>query len=135
MTVVVCVDEQGGILFNHRRVSSDRAAIGNLLEYIGDMPLYMSQYSSKLFPDVARICVCNDYLERAGGEDAVFLEETAPDAFWNKVQRLIVYRWNRLYPSDVQFPLEYLSGKCKLESSFDFAGNSHERITREVYVL
>ena len=99
MTVVVCVDEQGGILFNHRRVSSDRAAIGNLLEYIGDMPLYMSQYSS------------------------------------NKVQRLIVYRWNRLYPSDVQFPLEYLSGKCKLESSFDFAGNSHERITREVYVL
>ena len=49
----------------------------------------------------------------------------------DRLDRLIVYRWNRHYPSDVRFPLELAD--FTLQSSTEFRGSSHDLITREEY--
>jgi len=43
---------------------------------------------------------------------------------------LILYRWNRTYPADLYFTLS-LEG-WTLERREEFAGSSHEKITKEV---
>ena len=135
MTIFVCVDEQGGILFNRRRISSDREVIADIMKSIGDTALFMRDYSSKLFPADDRICVTDNYLEAAGIGDALFLEDAIPDDLLKRAKKVVVYHWNRLYPSDVKFPLAQFCNWARLESSVEFKGYSHERIIREVYVL
>ena len=50
----------------------------------------------------------------------------------NDVEEIIVYKWNRVYPADVQFNIDLK--KWNLAETVDFAGSSHEKITRERYV-
>lgn len=135
MTVIVCVDEQGGILFNRRRVSSDRAVISDLLKQIGTQTLCMRAYSAKLFPARTNIRISENCLADVNREEVLFLEDAAPERLLDKADRVILYCWNRLYPSDVRFPMDWLLSCGRLESAVDFEGNSHSQITREVYVL
>ena len=135
MTVYVCVDDQGGILFNNRRVSSDRVVIRDVLQQCASQPLRMRPYSAKLFPENSAVMVDDAYLKDAKQNDHVFLEDAASADLFGKAKRIVVYHWNRLYPSDVKFPLNQLRKLGKLESSADFSGHSHDKITREVYSL
>ena len=135
MTIVVCIDDQGGILFNHRRVSADCAVISDLMELAGEQTICMRPYSAKLFPVQGSIRVTEQYLSDTCPGEILFLEDAVPENLMTNAKKLIVYRWNRLYPSDVRFPLDLLQRLGKPESSVDFRGNSHSKITREVYVL
>ena len=135
MTAIVCVDEQGGILFNRRRVSSDRAVISDILKMTEAHSLRIREYSVNLFPENAAVYVADDYLRGAGKGDFLFFEDIVSEIFWEKLERIVVYHWNRLYPSDVKFPLDDLRERGELESSVTFEGYSHSRITREVYAL
>jgi hypothetical protein len=47
-----------------------------------------------------------------------------------KIKEIIVYKWNRVYPADVEFEMP---AGFVLESSTDFTGFSHEQITKEIY--
>ena len=135
MTVFVCVDDRCGVLFNCRRVSSDRAVISDILKITETQPLRIREFSEKLFPENSMIYIGEDYLSGAGKGDFVFFEDVITNVFWKKAERVVVYHWNRQYPSDVKFPLDALRERGKLESSLTFAGNSHNEITREVYIL
>lgn len=135
MTIIVCIDDYGGMLFNRRRVSSDRAVIADILEYADGRPLWLRAYSQKLFPDNSSLRVCDTELTDAGPEELVFLEEAPRDELLKKAARIVVYYWNRHYPSDVKFPIAQLQSVGKLESTVEFAGYSHSKITREVYAL
>ena len=135
MTVFVCVDACGGVLFNNRRVSSDRVVVQDILQQCDSHTLRIRPYSAKLFPESSATLVDEDYLKAAQQDDFVFLEEVAEKALFSKAKRIIVYHWNRLYPSDVKFPMDQLRTVGKLESSATFSGYSHDEITREVYVL
>ena len=58
--------------------------------------------------------------------------ETMDPAPWlERMEGLVLYRWNRRYPADLYctLPLE----DFVLEERREFAGSSHECITREVY--
>jgi hypothetical protein len=48
-----------------------------------------------------------------------------------KIEKLVVFRWNRQYPADQHLDLS-LAG-WKLQQTEDFPGKSHEKITEEVY--
>ena len=134
MTIIVCVDEQGGILFNHRRVSSDRSVVSDIVKYADHTNLYMSEYSAKLFPTAANVIVIPNLLNSADS-GMIFIEEYCPDAVLDKADRVVIYHFNRRYPSDVKFPVDIVKKRGTMESSVEFKGNSHDRITREVYVL
>ena len=118
-------------MFNKRRQSRDAAVIADALAHVAPEKIGVSAYSATLFPEGA-VTVYDDPLAEA---DICFAECGDFLSAIHKVQRLIVYRWNRLYPGDAYFPLEDYLIRMTLVESSDFSGNSHERITREVYEL
>ena len=62
MKIIVCVDNQNGMMFNHRRQSQDRVLRKRILELTGGEKLWMNAYSMGQFPDEAasRIQVTED---------------------------------------------------------------------------
>ena len=132
MIAVVCIDDNKGMTFNHRRQSRDRLLIADLMALCGDRTIYMNEYSQALFTDYSdRITVSEDYLEQAGDEDICFVEREDIVPYADRLKGLILYRWNRVYPYSTTSDVD-LSG-FTLQSTAEFAGSSHDTITREEY--
>ena len=51
----------------------------------------------------------------------------------DRIEEVIVYKWNRRYPTDTYFDLDLAALGFRLASSEEFAGYSHEKITKETY--
>jgi len=135
MQIIVCVDEKGGMSFAGRRQSRDKVLCEKVQEMTAGNQIWLREYSAKIFPDQHNLRVCEDYLHLAPAEDWCFVETEDLTAFVDKIRRVIVYRWNRQYPSDLKFPEEALGCRWELESRREFAGSSHDCITEEVYRL
>ena len=134
MKLILCVDDKGGLAFNHRRQSRDRVLNEHILMHCGMHRLWISPYTAKLFGEdtAVRLCIAEDCLERAAEDDYCFAEVHDPAPYLNRVQQVIVYHWNRVYPADRYFTLPE-TGWMK-QSETEFAGSSHEKITEEVFV-
>ena len=129
MTLVVCLDDNRGMMFNHRRQSRDRILIADLLAHVGDRRLVVSPYSAPLFPaDAPNVAVAKDPCTAAGEEDFAFVEDTPISG---DPSGMILYRWNRIYPADRHFH-EDMTGFL-LSETIEFVGSSHEKITKEVW--
>ena len=132
MKLIVCLDQKDGMSFNRRRQSSDRLLVKDLLELVGQETLRMNAYSAKLFEALPKnVMVSEDFLTEAAEEDWCFAENVSLLPAAGKIQSLVVYRWDKVYPADKKYPVP----KGELQSCHSFAGNSHEKITREVYTL
>lgn len=134
MTVVVCVDERGGMMFGGKRQSRDRVLRARIAGKTKEKNLIVSPYSAAQFEGERDLTVSDTPFEAAGAEDFVFVEDKDMTAHIGIIDSFIIYKWNRLYPSDVPFPFDLESAGFRLVSSEDFKGSSHERITEEVYV-
>lgn len=136
MRIIVCLDDKNGMLFNRRRQSKDSALREHILQMTAGSRLWMNGYSAAQFAEKTdAVEVDESFLEKAGEEDFCFLENADISAYASQVTGVIIYRWNREYPRDTTFPLEWFSAKWKLVSRGDFPGNSHEKIGWEVYDL
>lgn len=131
MIAAVCVDERNGTLFRSRRQSQDRAQREDLLSLCPG-PLWMDGYSARLFTGAeARLRVSEDYLDRAGTGEWCFVEGRSLAPFADRLEAVVLYRWNRAYPADAHLDID-LSGYILAERR-DLAGTSHDTITRETY--
>lgn len=136
MHIIACLDNRDGMLFAGRRQSMDRALRVRVEQMAGKSRLWMNGYSAKQFAENSqKICVDEDFLEKASPEDFCFVENTDVIPYQGRVRRVILYRWNRDYPSDTKFPVALFAANRTLVSSTDFPGNSHETITEEIYSL
>ena len=135
MTVFVCIDERGGMMFNKRRQSRDRKLIEDLVRHANDAAIYISDYSESLFEEseASVICVSNP-LESARRDSCAFVENISISEYLSKIDTLVIYNWNRHYPSDMKLDVIPSEAGFKLLESYDFEGFSHEKITKEVYV-
>lgn len=131
MRLIVCLDDRNGMMFGGRRQSRDRVLCDRVLKMAQGKTLWMSEYSAKLFGDAAGIFACNDYRSLAKAGDYCFAEDG--EISLDGVTRLIVYRWNRHYPSDKVFSYDPESCGFRKISSSDFVGSSHEKITEDIY--
>ena len=124
MTVIVCVDDNRGISFGGRRLSRDSAVCADIVRCADGCAIEMHERSKMLFEGL-------DAKISPDGE-IHFVEFESPDALLAKADTLIIYRWNRRYPSDLRLtaPLE----KWHLAEANEFSGSSHEKITKEVYI-
>ena len=135
MRLIVCVDADHGLSFGGRRQSRDRVLRERILELVGKDILWMDAYSAELFLDAAeRIRVSENCLEVAGEADWCFAELQDLTAVADQVHTLVIYCWNRHYPSDRQLPSALLQACPRLFSRREFAGSSHACITEEVYI-
>ena len=132
MTVIVCVDERLGRTFLGKRQSRDALLCEDVLSLVGSSRLFLSPYSAPLFEGAA-VSISENYLAEATRGDFCFCEREALSPYLGKISRLVLYRWNRLYPSDTV--LDVLPEACGMTrvSSHEFVGKSHETITREVF--
>lgn len=131
MNIILCLDDKNGIQFNRRRQSRDRVACDRMLELAEGSTLWMNAYSEKLFP-AGQVKVDEDFLQKAGPGEYCFVEDDAFLRYFDKAEKVVIYRWNKVYPADMKID-SGVFGKKQLVQKSDFAGNSHERITEEIY--
>lgn len=132
MIVILCLDDKNGMMFNNRRQGRDKSVIQDILKLINGKQLFVNSYSKNLFQDFdIDIISDNNFLNNVGKGDYCFVEDNNLQEFSDKIEKIIVYRWNRVYPSDLK--LEIPIQNWNLADSFEFSGNSHDKITREVY--
>ena len=135
MHLIVCIDQRDGMLFNCRRLSSDRILIQRILQMTQGSTLWMSSYSAKLFSGFeGSIHVAEDYLACAQNGAYCFAEDADLLGVKDKLESVTLFHWNRSYPATVRFPRELLKG-MNLAETEEFTGSSHEIITMERYTL
>ncbi len=132
MKLIVCLDDAGGMMFNHRRQSRDRVLVADMIHHTQNASLLVSPYSAPLFgEDAPHLRVVTNPFENAGANDYCFLEDTPLPPTLDAIDELVIYRWNRLYPSDVRFACD--TSAFALAESREFAGSSHDKITKEIW--
>ena len=133
MVLIVCLDEKHGMLFNRRRQSQDAVVQEDILALSAGKTLWMNGYSAKQFPTDAPVTVAEDCLAQAGAGEFCFIENLDALPYAEQVEQVIVYQWNRRYPADFYFTLPLDAPEWVLQQTAEFAGKSHEKITKEVY--
>lgn len=132
MKVIVCVGDNNGVMFNHRRQSQDKILRERILEMTAGKILWMNSYSAKMFGACPGIAVAEDFLDKAAEVDYCFVEDAFMAGHEQSITEFILFKWNRVYPADQYFKIP---SNFKLTDTQDFAGSSHEKITKEVYGL
>jgi len=132
MILIACVDDNLGMAFHRRRQSQDRLLRARILERSAGRALWMSAYSARQFDSAGeKIRVDEDCLSKAGPGEFCLAELVSPSPWADRIEQVVLYRWNRSYPSDLRFDLS-LEG-WRLEARTEFPGFSHEQITEEIY--
>ena len=119
MILISVVDDRMGMCFNRRRLSRDRVLSDKILALTNEKVLWMSSYSEKLFDSVkhSQINIDDDCLREAAAGEYCFVETEDPATAKDWI--------------DVFFSIDL--NRWKLKYSEDFEGNSHDKITMEVY--
>ncbi len=134
MNVIVCVDNRMGVMFNKRRQSRDRILCQKVADTVADNKLLLNSYSADLFDSFnIDIVVDDEFLKNAQNGDFCFCEGAELKPFTNKIEKLIVFRWNRDYPYDQTLDIDISAGWSMVKNE-EFEGSSHDKITMEVYV-
>lgn len=132
ITVALCVDDRGGMAFNNRRQSRDRVLIKDLMDNTSEN-IYIEEYSEALFSEYKdRTVTSPSPLEVCPDGGTCFIERESPEPYIDIAETVILYRWNKKYPFDLSLNMSALES-FKLIEQYEFEGNSHEKITKEVY--
>lgn len=128
MKFIVCVDVNNGLMFNKRRVSKDEVVLLDMISSVDK--LYMNEYSKKMFSDYSLeddVIVSDDY-----SNEYYFIEDDSLKQYEDNIEEIVVYNWNREYPSDLKLDVNLSGFSIKEEKIIE--GNSHEEIIKIVYV-
>lgn len=141
MFCIFCTDEDNGYLFSGKRVSFDKEILSDIIHNanINHSRIIVSDYTYRMFQNYFEglnenvphnIVVSRDVLD-AETEDYVFVEEEMREMTEEEIDAFIIYNFNRKYPSSTKFTPN--PSKFSLSSVWEFKGNSHEKITRNIY--
>lgn len=133
MHLYFCVDDRGGLGFNHRRQSRDAAVLADIRSRVtGEL---LVDPMSRVLMAQAEIPCCialPDWDQPMPGVH-YFVEDRQPGDWVGAAETVVLYRWNRHYPADRWFNIDLQAMGFHLAETMDFPGTSHETITREVY--
>ena len=127
MTLYICLDDRNGLRFNRRRQSRDSAVLEDIRGSLTG-PLCIDAFSEKLIREAEIPYVL---LPEETGD--FFAEDVPPEELLARTEKIVIYRWNRHYPSDVKWEPDLAAMGFALGETTEFPGTSHEKITREVY--
>lgn len=133
MNIIVCIDDHNGMMFNKRRVSQDKLVREDILNNLHGKKLMMNSYSFHMFKEedtslievIDNLPVFTDCFQ--------FIEDIDISLKEKEIDLLIIYYWNRKYPSDFSFKIDMNKQEWKLISEKEFVGNSHDKITKRVF--
>lgn len=131
MKLILCLDDKNGMAFNRRRQTRDKEMRKHLYGQLNGARLLVSPYSAKLLSDeYENLMVSEDYLMSAQSDDFVWSEIDDVKDCLDKADTLYVYRWNRVYPSDLRFTFPDGFKTVRRE---ELAGSSHDLIIFKEY--
>lgn len=140
MKIIVCVDNDMGMMFNHRRQSRDGELCKYIINEYGKEKIYMTEYSSKIFDDKESVVLLdektsemNDGIKDDGYvfiENPVDINERLQINVEN-IDEIIMCLWNRKYHSDQKFDMDI--SRFNLVDTVDIVGSSHDKITIKTY--
>ena len=134
MKIIVCLDDGGGMTFNKRRQSRDRVLLADIKAMTEGEVLLASPFSEKLLTEhKIDAKIKKDPLGRAKKNDYCFIEDIPARPYLSEISEIIIYKWNRRYPTDMTFDISPEADGFTLSSVTEFAGSSHEKITKEIY--
>lgn len=131
MIILICLDDKNGMMFHNRRQSQDRGLRAHIRQLVGNSKIYMNQYTRKLYREFSQAFVCEDFLFRAQPGDYCLVENQELCPVEDRIERIIVFRWNKVYPADQILDLSL--DAWILESTEEIDGSTH-RILQETYV-
>ena len=126
------LDDKNAVTFAGKRQSKDIKVAQKMCEFMSGTPLAIKAKSANFFEgvDIPLVTVDN-FVDCREDTPTAFCEEIPSQEVLDNALVLIVFRWNRNYPSLTNERLN-LDGYSKTFVE-EFAGNSHEKITVEVY--
>ena len=127
MTLYICLDDRNGLQFNHRRQSRDAAVLEDIRSQLTGK-LLIEPFSEKLIRE-AEI----PYVLPPETAEGYFAEDIPSEDILAQTKKLVIYRWNRHYPSDIRWEPDLTGLGFVLAETTEFPGTSHKTITREVY--
>lgn len=133
MKIILCVDDNMGMLFNKRRQSRDTEVIRDIFKTAEKV--WIHSFSEKMFLTEGyekQIITDDDFLKKATDEDFCFVENQELMMYSDSIEEIILYCWNRKYPSDFKMDLDL--SKWKLQELVEFVGKSHGKITKKILV-
>ena len=97
MIIILCLDNNNGMMFNDRRQSQDRG----LREYIAEMTkgekVYMNAYTEKLYEEINDPIVCEDCLHKAGKGETCIVENLPLKPVIDQIEEIVIFRWNKVW--------------------------------------
>ena len=114
-----------------KRQSMDCVLREKILEIVEGSRLLMNSYSAKQFENTDAIIVDDDFLLNANQGDFCFVEDKEITA--ENVEAFYIFNWNRKYPGDLFFTVDLKAEGFKKIKKEEFQGNSHDKITLEIY--
>lgn len=134
MIVIACVDKQNGMSFYGRRPTKDRVVQERILQDAYPGKVIMSRRCAAGFPEKSQPhIICRDSPMEAALDGYCMIETENASSSASRIEKVILYRWDTVYPADVYFNLPLDTG-WELESETYFDGYSHPNVRREVYV-
>ena len=135
MNIIVCLDDKNGMMFNKRRQSQDKLLRSDIKELVKSKILYMNNYSYKLYKDIddGNIKVYEDFLNECNENYFCLVEDKSLYKYIDKINTIVIYNWNRIYPTDLHFDIDLNNNSWELMNESEFEGSSHEKITKKIY--
>lgn len=136
MIICIALDDNNGMIFNNRRQSKDKYLRNDILNICNGKKLWISEYTSQQFdePLPDNIIVDGDFINKAEENDYCFVENPSVLKYVKQIDKLIIYKWNRVYPADTYFDIQLTEDEWTLLSAEEFKGYSHDKITKEVWI-
>jgi hypothetical protein len=130
MEIIICLDDNNGMLFNNRRQSRDSKVLWDIKNNLQNS-LTIFPFSEKL---VSSAEIPYEIMSGSASENTVlFVEDRGIKEFLPVTNKITVYRWNRVYPADMSLDIVLSAEGFRITQTVDFEGTSHEKITKEVY--
>ncbi len=133
MTLILTLDTSGGMLFNFRRQTRDRAVYERILQKFTGRSIRMNEYSAPLFKASGGLPISIGDFENVQADDVLFIENTPPERFAQKADTIIIYRWDKIYPCDLRADTTTLLRDFTNAENTEFKGFSHDKITEEIW--
>ncbi len=90
MIVIVCIGDNGGMMFNNRRQSRDAKLTEKIIEITKGSKLWLDKYSSELFEGTTNINTDNAFLSEATTGEFCFVENADLSPYEKWIEKLLV---------------------------------------------
>lgn len=132
MVIVACIDKLGNITADANRQINDILFIKRLWETTNEALLFINDCSRKKFFYYPMMYIDDNFLDQAEAEDYCFVENTDITPYVDRIDKIILYKWNKTFSSELKFDVSILKD-YKIVSKESFLGSFHLRITEVIY--